>query len=147
MSSRDLYQQMILDHGQSPRHFEELPDATHSAQGDNPLCGDEMTLFVRTDDDTIEEVTFTGDGCAISQASASILAGELPGMTVEEAEALAEDFKELLTGDGDVDLSAHEKLEVFEGVKDYPTRVKCATLAWHTLEGALEGRDEPVTTE
>lgn len=147
MSTRDLYQEMILDHGQSPRHFEELDDATHTAEGDNPLCGDQLTLYARVEAETIEDVTFTGDGCAISQASASILAGELPGMTLDEARSLADDFKELLTGDGDVDLSDHEKLQVFEGVKDYPTRVKCATLAWHTLVGALEGRDEPVTTE
>jgi nitrogen fixation NifU-like protein len=149
---RDLYQEVILDHNKSPRNFRELPAADRHAHGDNPLCGDVVTIYVGLDDNTLREVTFQGSGCAISQASASMMTDAVRGKTVAEARALAGQFRILLTEDGGPgagleDPSALGKLAVFSGVKDYPMRVKCATLAWHTLAAALEGRQEPVSTE
>jgi nitrogen fixation NifU-like protein len=149
---RDLYQEVILDHNKSPRNFRELPAADRHAHGDNPLCGDVVTIYVGLDDDTLREVTFQGAGCAISQASASMMTDAVRGKTVAEARELAGQFRILLTEDGGpgaglADPSALGKLAVFSGVKDYPMRVKCATLAWHTLAAALEGRPDPVSTE
>ncbi len=148
-SMRDLYQETILDHGKSPRHHHVMEDANREAEGDNPLCGDQLTMYLKTDGELIEDVSFKGEGCAISQASASILTQVLPGRSREEARELADRFKEMLTRDEgpSFDPAELEKLQVFLGVRDFPTRVKCATLAWHTLEAALEGEERVVTTE
>jgi len=145
---RDLYQEVILDHNKSPRNFRELPGADRHAHGDNPLCGDVVTVYVDFDGDTLHEVAFQGSGCAISQASASMMTEVVTGKTLEEARALARRFRTLLTEDG-ADGSNLGKLAVFAGVKDYPMRVKCATLPWHTLAAALDPKEAPetVTTE
>lgn len=145
---RDLYQEVILDHNKSPRNFRELPGADRHAHGDNPLCGDVVTVYVDLDDDTLHEVTFQGAGCAISQASASVMTEIVTGKSQEEARGLARRFRTLLTEDG-ADAAGLGKLAVFAGVKDYPMRVKCATLPWHTLTAALDSEDAPatVTTE
>jgi len=144
---RDLYQDVILDHYRRPRHRGALVDANRRAQGFNPLCGDQLTLYVRVKDGVIEEVSFEGSGCAISTASASLLTESIKGKTEREAEALFDRFRELVTQD---DVTPHPglgKLEVLAGVREFPVRVKCATLAWHTLRAALVGRHEPVSTE
>jgi len=144
---RDLYQDVILDHYRRPRHRGALVDANRRAQGFNPLCGDQLTLYVRVKDGVIEEVSFEGSGCAISTASASLLTESIKGKTEREAEALFDHFRELVTQD---DVTPHPglgKLEVLAGVREFPVRVKCATLAWHTLRAALAGRREPVSTE
>jgi nitrogen fixation NifU-like protein len=145
---RELYQQVILDHNKNPRNFREMPDATNRVDGYNPLCGDHYTIYLKLEDSTIREVSFTGSGCAISKASASVMSATLKGKSKEEAERLFETFHGLVTGDAS-SLSAAElgRLAAFSGVSEFPARVKCATLAWHTLRSALEGRDEKVTTE
>jgi nitrogen fixation NifU-like protein len=138
---RDLYQETILDHGKNPRNFGKLDDANHTAQGHNPLCGDRLTVFVKTEDGRISDVTFEGNGCAISMASASLMGEALKGMAVEEADKVFQIFHELVTsetnGTPDEGLG---KLVVFSGVREFPVRVKCATLAWHTLRAALEDK-------
>lgn len=148
---RELYQEVILDHNKSPRNFRELADADHHAHGDNPLCGDVVTVYVKLDDGTLGEVTFQGSGCAISQASASMMTEAVRGKSLEEARALASRFRMLLTEDAPAGAEPAAadlgKLAVFSGVKEYPMRVKCATLAWHTLTAALDHRDAIVSTE
>lgn len=136
---RELYREVILDHNKSPRNFRRMEDPDREAQGDNPLCGDVVDVYVALDGDTIREVSFHGAGCAISQASASMMTDAVAGKSVGEARDLAARFRDLLTdrGDAPVDPAALGKLAVFSGVKDYPMRVKCATLAWHTLAAAL----------
>lgn len=141
---RELYQEMILDHGKRPRNFR-TQNGADSAAGHNPLCGDRMTVYVRVDGDTIEDVSFEGAGCAIATASASIMTEALRGKTTAEAEALFQRFHELVVADGDDE--GIGKLAVFKGVRAFPMRVKCATLAWHTLRAALDQQDEEVTTE
>ena len=142
---RDLYQEVILDHNRRPRNFGPLPDANRSAEGHNPLCGDRVTVQLRVEDGRVEGISFQGSGCAISTASASLMTEALQGKTVEEAHALFHGFHELVTrGSDGEDLG---KLAVFTGVREFPIRVKCATLAWHTLEAALEQKDQPVSTE
>lgn len=145
---RELYQQVILDHNKNPRNFHEMGDATSRVDGYNPLCGDHYTIFLRTDGDKIAEVSFTGSGCAISKASASVMSSTVKGKSKEEAERLFDTFHRLVTGDAS-GLSAADlgRLAAFSGVSEFPARVKCATLAWHTLRSALEGGDEKVTTE
>jgi nitrogen fixation NifU-like protein len=145
---RELYQQVILDHNKNPRNFHDMPDATNRVDGYNPLCGDHYTVFLKTDGDTIKEVSFTGSGCAISKASASVMSSTVKGKSKEEADRLFETFHRLVTGDQS-GLSAADlgRLAAFSGVSEFPARVKCATLAWHTLRSALEGRDEKVSTE
>jgi nitrogen fixation protein NifU and related proteins len=141
----DLYQQVILDHCKQPRNFHELPAATCSAQGRNPICGDQLKLFLTLDGDIIKDAGFTGSGCCISKASASLLTENVKGKTKMEAEKTFEQVREMVTTgkvNGDVG-----KLAVFAGVHKYPARVKCAILAWHALMGALKGEAEPVTTE
>jgi nitrogen fixation protein NifU and related proteins len=146
---RDLYQEVILDHGRRPRNFRVLADADRRTEGYNPLCGDRLTLYVRLDGDVIREVTFQGSGCAISTASASLLTETVVGKRVDEAEAIFGAFHALLTGEerGEGKPASLGKLDVFAGVGEFPARVKCATLPWHTLHAALERREEPVTTE
>ena len=145
---RELYQQVILDHNKNPRNFHDMPDATNRVDGYNPLCGDHYTIFLKRDGDTIKDVSFTGSGCAISKASASVMSSTLKGKTKDEADRLFETFHKLVTGDQS-GLSAADlgRLAAFSGVSEFPARVKCATLAWHTLRSALEGRDEKVSTE
>jgi nitrogen fixation NifU-like protein len=142
---RNLYQEVILDHYKSPRNFGELAPADHVAEGYNPLCGDQLKVYLRMRGDVVDEVHFEGAGCAISTASASLMTEAVKGMNLEEAEQLFGDFHQLITGAEvpDKDLG---KLEVLAGVRDYPVRVKCATLAWHTLHSALHEGDA-VTTE
>jgi len=145
----ELYQSVILDHNRSPRNFGELPDATRRAEGRNPLCGDELTVWLRTDEaGRIEAVSFIGDGCAISKASASLMTQAVKGRTRDEALELFDRFHHLVTGTlpPDTPREALGKLAVFGGVSEFPIRVKCASLAWHTMKAALE-RGGAVTTE
>ena len=144
---RELYQEVILDHSKRPRNFRELSSATHDAKGHNPLCGDRLTLFLDVKDDRIQEVAFVGAGCAISTASASMMTEAVKGKTPAEAEALFEAFHAVVTGAQESGDDALGKLAVFSGVRDYPVRVKCATLAWHTLHAALSDEDDAVSTE
>lgn len=145
---QDLYQELILDHGRRPRNFRRLQDANRTAEGYNPLCGDKVKIFVQMDGDTVKDISFEGSGCAISTASASIMTETLKGKSRAEAEALFETFHDLVTGQKPkLDASDLGKLEVFSGVSEFPIRVKCATLSWHTLRSALNGNGEPVSTE
>ncbi|MEK6677471.1 MAG: Fe-S cluster assembly sulfur transfer protein SufU [Planctomycetota bacterium] len=145
---RDLYQEMILDHSKRPRNHRGLPDAHRSAKGYNPLCGDRVTVFVKVEEGIVKDVTFEGSGCAISTASASMMTETLRGKTLDEAKEMFSRFHALVTGTAEeTDDSGLGKLEVFSGVCQYPTRVKCATLAWHTLKAALEKENDPVSTE
>lgn len=142
----DLYQQVILDHSRSPRNFRVLANANRTSQGHNPLCGDNVTLYLRYEGDVIREITFQGSGCAISKASASLMTESLQGRTKGEVEALFERARAMLTtgqASGD-DLG---KLSVFAGVHKFPARVKCAILPWHAVLAALEGKSDPVSTE
>jgi len=143
---RSLYQETILDHGKRPRNFGALRGATHHARGHNPLCGDRLSLHLRVDDDRVAEARFEGAGCAISTASASLMTEALRGKSVHEARELFDGLHALLTGEGEPaeDLG---KLSVFSGVRSYPLRVKCATLAWHTLVAALDGEEEATTED
>lgn len=148
---RDLYQEVILDHGRRPRNRRQLVDANHCAHGENPLCGDKLTVFVKLDDKgVIEDVSFDGQGCAISTASASLMTEVMLGKTEVEAEKLFGSFHALATGAAPAAADGFEdemdRLEVLAGVRDYPVRVKCATLAWHTLQAALHDQQK-VSTE
>jgi nitrogen fixation NifU-like protein len=147
---RELYQEMILEHSRSPRNRREIEGNPRRADGYNPLCGDEVTVFVRLDGDRIADVSFQGTGCAISTASASLLTESLRGKTRAEADAIFARFHDLVTGKPGGSSRDLGKLAVFAGVSEFPARVKCATLAWHTLRAALEDDEEhagPVTTE
>jgi len=146
---QDLYQELILDHYKRPRNHRPLPDADHKAEGYNPLCGDRVSLYLKLDGERVRDVTFEGAGCAISTASASMMTEALKGKTVREARELFEKFHALVTGRLENPEQGPElgKLEVFAGVSQYPVRVKCATLVWHTLEAALERGGGVVSTE
>jgi nitrogen fixation NifU-like protein len=147
---RELYQEVILDHSKKPRNFGAMPDATRQADGHNPLCGDRATVFVRLEGDRVAEVKFQGAGCSISTASASMMTDAVKGKTVAETEDLFERFHRLVTRDAASREAPDEslgKLAVFSGVSEFPVRVKCASLAWHTLKAALEGDTRPVSTE
>jgi nitrogen fixation NifU-like protein len=145
---RDLYQTMILDHSKKPRNVGRPEGANRSAHGDNPLCGDRLDVHLTVDaGGAIREVGFEGSGCAISTASASIMTECVKGRPAAEAREIFERFHDLMTGEGRADPEELGKLAVFTGVREFPLRVKCATLAWHTLRAALEGGDETVTTE
>ena len=147
---RDLYQQVILDHNRKPRNFRKLPAPSQSAEGYNPLCGDRVTVEIALEGDRIRDVAFLGSGCAISKASASMMTADLKGKTVAEAEQLFERFRAMVTeggADGDDAGAGLGKLGIFAGVREFPSRIKCATLAWHTVHAALAGMREPVTTE
>ena len=143
---RDLYQESILDHSKHPRNFREPERFSRKADGYNPLCGDRITVFLALDGDVVEDVSFVGAGCAISTASASLMTESLKGKTLDQLGAMAERFHEMLTGDDDPPEELG-KLTVLAGVREFPVRVKCATLAWHTVRAALDPRAEPVTTE
>lgn len=143
---RELYQEVILDHNKRPRNYRVAEPHTHHADGYNPLCGDKVTIYADVEDGVVKDLSFQGEGCAISTASASILTEAIKGKTLEEAQALFEQFHDLVTLDDAEAGPELGKLAVLAGVKDYPNRVKCATLAWHTLHAALENR-ESVSTE
>ena len=146
---RDLYQETILEHSKSPRNYRKLEAANRTAEGYNPLCGDHFTLYVDVQGDAIRDIGFQGSGCAISKASASMMTQSVKGRSKAEAQHLFRQFQELVTNqaspNGDKDKLG--KLTVFSGVSEFPVRVKCATLAWHTLQAALEGTQQPVSTE
>jgi nitrogen fixation NifU-like protein len=146
---RELYQTTILDHHRHPRNRGRLPHPTASAQGYNPLCGDRLQLDVKVEGGVIEDVGFEGSGCAISTASASLMTQAVKHKPVSEALKLFESFHALVTSDShaEVDVAALGKLAVFAGVREFPVRIKCATLAWHTLRNALEGKGETARTE
>jgi nitrogen fixation protein NifU and related proteins len=148
-SLRDLYQEVILDHNKSPRNFRAMDNPTRSVEGYNPLCGDHYTIFVRVEGDIIRDVSFQGAGCAISKASASVMSSILKGKTTKEAEALFVEFHKLVTGgaEGDEALERLGKLAAFSGVSEFPARVKCASLPWHTLHAALASSETKVSTE
>lgn len=146
---KTLYQDIILDHNKSPRNFKKLENANRHAEGYNPLCGDQYNIYLRVENDIIQEISFEGAGCAISKASASVMSSLLKGKTKEEAEKLIKEFHKLVTGDADPmeELERLGKLAAFAGVSEFPARVKCASLAWHTLRAALENKDDIVSTE
>jgi nitrogen fixation NifU-like protein len=142
----DLYQTVILDHNRRPRNYHVLPQANRVGSGDNPLCGDQVTVYVRLDGDRIADIGFQGSGCAISQASASLMTVNLKGKTVAEAEAVAADVHRLITS-GVIDESSFSDLAALAGVHQFPARIKCATLSWHAALNAIKGDAQPATTE
>lgn len=145
---RDLYQEVIFDHNRNPRNFRVIEAADRKVEGFNPLCGDRLTLYLKMEGDMIADASFQGSGCAISTASVSLMTEIVKGKTEAEAEALFKTFHEMTTGKGEqVNLEAVGKLAVLAGVREYPARVKCATLAWHTLDAALKNEAESVSTE
>ncbi len=146
---RDLYQELIVDHNKNPRNYGVLADANRRAEGYNPLCGDKVTVYLHVDGDRIDDVRFEGAGCAISTASASLMTQAVKGKTVAEAEALFGAFHAMVTGQDASEETADRlgKLAVLAGVREYPSRVKCATLAWHTLHNAAHGDSAPARTE
>jgi len=146
----ELYQQVILEHNKKPRNFQVLEGADHYALGKNPLCGDQFAVYVKlAEDGTIEDIGFQGQGCAISKASASLMTTNVKGKPQAEARQLGSEFQKMVTGELNPKTEENHlgKLSIFEGVKEYPARVKCATLAWHTLEAALTGQAQEVSTE
>ena len=148
-SIRELYQDIILDHNRSPRNFRKMADATRSVEGFNPLCGDHYTIYLKMRDDIIEDVSFDGAGCAISKASASVMSSALKGKSVQEAERMFEQFHRLVKGEvkSEEEVEAMGKLGAFAGVSEFPARVKCASLAWHTMHAALASDATRVSTE
>ena len=144
---RELYQEVIVDHNRNPRNFAKLNDADKTLEGFNPLCGDKLTLYLKINNDQISDITFDGSGCAISVASASLMTDAMKGKTLNEAETLFNQFHHLITTDDSYDAAELGKLMALAGVKDYPARVKCASLCWHTLHAALQGKHSPVKTE
>ena len=143
---QELYQEVILDHNKRPRNFRALADG-RKAEGYNPLCGDRLMVYLHVEDDVIKDATFQGSGCAISKASASLMTDVVKGKTVAEAEALFERFHRVVTAPPDATVEDLGKLSVLAGVRQFPVRVKCATLAWYALRAAAEARDEVVSTE
>lgn len=146
---RELYQQVILDHNKDPRNFGKLENATHIAYGHNPLCGDKIDLYLKIENGKIEDVRFNGSGCAISKASSSIMTTILKGKTIEEAKDLFEKFHKAVTSDLDDNIDTIDlgKLAVFCGVREFPARIKCASLPWHTMMNALENKESVTSTE
>lgn len=147
MDPRELYQELILDHGRRPRNFRLPSPTTHSAEGKNPLCGDHVVVGVSLKDGVVLDLGFQGSGCAISTAAASTMTEVLKGKTREEVSEIWNRFHDLVTGKAKADLDALGKLAAFSGLSEFPMRVKCATLAWHTLEAALDGKADAVSTE
>lgn len=147
---RELYQEVIFDHNRQPRNFHTMPEADHHADGHNPLCGDQLTVYLRIEDDIVTDASFVGHGCAISTASASLMTEAIKGKPVAEVEALFSAFHTMLTDASTAQAEAPAelgKLAVFAGVREFPARVKCATLAWHTLHNAIIGAQAPARTE
>ena len=144
----DLYQEVILDHNKNPRNFREIESATRTADGNNPLCGDALRVYVEMENDLVKDVAFKGSGCAISKASASMMTQTVKGKTREEAEVLFNEFHKMVTGelDTETDENSLGKLKIFAGVLEFPARVKCASLSWHTLHAALNDESE-ISTE
>ena len=146
---RELYQEVILDHNKSPRNFRKIGNANRKVEGYNPLCGDHYTVYLQLENDVIKDISFEGSGCAISKASASVMSSVVKGKSAADAKELFDKFHNLVTGtsDGIGELEVLGKLAAFSGVSEFPARVKCATLAWHTLKAALDAKAELVTTE
>ncbi|MEJ2193907.1 MAG: SUF system NifU family Fe-S cluster assembly protein [Ignavibacteriaceae bacterium] len=147
---RELYQEVILDHNKSPRNYRKMEDFTQDCEGYNPLCGDTIHVYLKVDEGIVTDVSFQGSGCAISKASASLMTSEIKGKTTEEAEEIFRNFQDLITGNLGKNPGKDDKLgklAVFSGVQEFPVRVKCATLAWHTMNSALHENDRSVTTE
>ncbi len=145
---RDLYQEVIFDHNRNPRNFRIIENADRKVEGFNPLCGDRLTLYLKLEGEMITDASFQGSGCAISTASVSLMTEIVKGKTEQEADALFKQFHEMTTGkDEQVNLEAVGKLAVLAGVREYPARVKCATLAWHTLDAALKNEQKSISTE
>lgn len=144
----ELYQQVILDHNKKPRNFRKLEHANHSAEGYNPLCGDQLTIYLDVENDQVKEVGFEGSGCAISKAAASMMTQAVKGKTKEQAENLFHEFHSMVTGELDEEKEANSlgNLKIFAGVREFPVRVKCATLPWHTLHAALN-KEQQISTE
>jgi nitrogen fixation protein NifU and related proteins len=144
----ELYQQVILDHNKKPRNFHKLENANYSAEGHNPLCGDQLTVYLNLDNDQLKEVAFEGSGCAISKASASMMTQAVKGKTKEEVESLFKEFHSMVTGELDEETEENSlgHLKIFAGVREFPVRVKCASLPWHTLHAALN-KQEQISTE
>lgn len=145
----ELYQEMILEHNKSPRNFHLLADATRKSEGFNPLCGDRLTLYLKLENNIIKDIAFQGSGCAISKASASMMTTAIKGKSKVEAETLIKEFRKMFSREAGLDYDARHlgKLAVFSGVSEFPARVKCATLAWHTLHSGLENEAKVVSTE
>jgi nitrogen fixation NifU-like protein len=143
----ELYQQVILDHNKKPRNFQKLEAANRSAEGFNPLCGDQLTVYLQMEEGAVKDVSFVGTGCAISKASASMMTQAVKGKSREEAQALFDEFHQMVTGELDEEAEPNHlgHLKIFAGVRDYPARVKCASLPWHTMHAALEGEDTATT--
>ena len=146
---RELYQEVILDHNRRPRNFRAIEGANRHAEGYNPLCGDRLSLYLKVENQVITDASFQGSGCAISKASASMMTDSVKGKTLSEAREMFERFHQMVTGHAGpaAEQGALGKLAVFEGVRQYPARVKCASLAWHTLRAALKGKSDTVSTE
>jgi nitrogen fixation protein NifU and related proteins len=147
---RELYQEVILDHNKSPRNYRKMEDFTQDCEGYNPLCGDTIHVYLKVNEGIVTDVSFQGSGCAISKASASLMTSEIKGKTTEEAEEIFRNFQDLITGNLGKNPGKDDKLgklAVFSGVQEFPVRVKCATLAWHTMNSALHENDRSVTTE
>jgi nitrogen fixation protein NifU and related proteins len=147
---RELYQEQILDHNKQPRNFRQIAEATAHAEGHNRSCGDQLTVYLKLNEDVIEDISFEGKGCAISKASASMMTAALKGKTVAEAETLFETFHDMVASEEELEEEELEqlgKLAAFAGVREYPSRVKCASLAWHTLHAALDNPEATVSTE
>ncbi len=144
---RELYQEVILDHSKRPRNFGAPVEYTCTAEGHNPLCGDQVAIYLKISEGIVESAHFEGAGCAISQASASMLTEEVRGKSVEEAQELFRQFRDMATGKTEADIDEIGQLAALAGVREFPIRIKCATLAWHAMEAALKGNEEPVRTE
>ena len=144
---RDLYQEVILEHSKAPRNYRKLTVASHKAEGYNPLCGDHFMVYLNLEGNSIREISFEGSGCAISKASASMMTQAVKGKSRADAERIFAAFHKLVTGQGNGDQAELGKLAVFSGVSEFPVRVKCATLAWHALQAALEDKHEAISTE
>ena len=147
--AQDLYQEIVMDHNRRPRNFGSIADSTSSSEGFNPLCGDQVTVFLKVSDEIVEDVSFEGVGCAISKSSASMMTEGVKGKSVEEALIVFQAFRRMLTTTSDQveDSEVLGDLEILKGVSQYPTRIKCATLSWHTLQAALQGSGSNVSTE
>ncbi len=147
--SQELYQEIVMDHNRRPRNFGSMTDSTATSEGFNPLCGDQITLFLKVSEDIVEDISFEGVGCAISKSSASMMTEGVKGKSVEEALTVFEAFREMITAksDGSKDSEILGDLEILKGVAQYPTRIKCATLSWHTLQAALQGTEKDISTE